>query len=298
MASIAESAVESRVDRLQRVGRRALRLPLIPITVLSILLVCAAFAPLIAPHDPRGRDEGLRERVVKKLTPPFQSWDNPLGTDTIGRDVLSRLIHGARTSAIISIIALGTGVLIGTTLGLIAGFRGGITDAIIMRLVDAAMGFPLILAAMLIVVILGTGLQNVILAIAVTVWARFARQVRGEVLSIKERDYVILARIAGLSEPMIIMRHIFPNVVNTLLIVTSLQVGNVILTEASLSFLGLGLPPGDPAWGIMVAEGRDFIIDAWWLSLLPGLVIVAVVLAVNFFGDWLRDTLDPKLRRV
>lgn len=298
MASITESAVESRVDRLKGVGRRALRLPLIPITVLSILLVCAAFAPLIAPHDPRGRDEDLRERVVKKLTPPLQSWDNPLGTDTTGRDVLSRLIHGARTSAIISIIALGTGVLIGTTLGLIAGFRGGITDAIIMRLVDAAMGFPLILAAMLIVVILGTGLQNVILAIAVTVWARFARQVRGEVLSVKEREYVILARIAGLPEPMILIRHIFPNIVNTLLIVASLQVGNVILTEASLSFLGLGLPPGDPAWGIMVAEGRDFIIDAWWLSLLPGLVIVAVVLAVNFFGDWLRDTLDPKLRRV
>ena len=121
---------------------------------------------------------------------------------------------------------------------------------------------------------------------------------RGEVLSVKEREYVILARIAGLPEPMILIRHIFPNIVNTLLIVASLQVGNVILTEASLSFLGLGLPPGDPAWGIMVAEGRDFIIDAWWLSLLPGLVIVAVVLAVNFFGDWLRDTLDPKLRRV
>ena len=298
MASITRIAAETRIGRLKRVGRRVRRLPLLPIVELSILLICAVFAPLIAPHDPRGRDEDLRERVVKKLTPPLQSWDNPLGTDTTGRDVLSRLIHGARTSAIISIIALGTGVLVGTTLGLIAGFRGGITDAIIMRLVDAAMGFPLILAAMLIVVILGTGLQNVILAIAVTVWARFARQVRGEVLSVKERDYVILARIAGLAEPMIMMRHIFPNIVNTLLIVASLQVGNVILTEASLSFLGLGLPPGDPAWGSMVAEGRDYIIDAWWLSLLPGLVILAVVLAVNFFGDWLRDTLDPKLRRI
>jgi len=164
--------------------------------------------------------------------------------------------------------------------------------------VDAALAFPLILVAMLIVVILGTGIQNIILAIAATVWARFARQVRGEVLSIKERDFVTLAKIAGVSEPAIIARHIFPNVVNTLLIVVSLQVGQVILTEASLSFLGLGLPPGDPAWGIMVAEGRNFVIDAWWLSLFPGIAITLVVLAFNFFGDWLRDTLDPKLRRL
>lgn len=298
MASGARIIVGTRVARLRGVGRRARRLPFIPLTVLTIMLVCAIFAPLLAPHDPRGRDETMREQSVKKLTPPFQSWENPLGTDVVGRDVLSRLIFGARTSAIISLTALGSGVLVGTVLGLIAGFKGGWIDSLIMRLVDAVMGFPLILAAMLIVVILGAGIQNVILAIAVTVWARFARQVRGEVLSLKERDYVIMARVAGVPEPMIVMRHIFPNVINTLLIVVSLQVGNVILTESSLSFLGLGLPAGDPAWGIMVSEGRNFIVDAWWLSLLPGLLITAVVLAINFFGDWLRDNLDPKLRRV
>ena len=287
-----------RVSRLWRRPRRGTRIPFIPLAIVGVLLFCAAFADLVSPHHPRGADETQRERVLKTMVPPFQSWDNILGTDRTGRDILSRLIHGARTSAIISLIALGSGVLVGTVLGLVAGYRGGWVDALIMRLVDAALAFPLILVAMLIVVILGTGIQNIILAIAATVWARFARQVRGEVLSIKERDFVTLAKIAGVSEPAIIARHIFPNVVNTLLIVVSLQVGQVILTEASLSFLGLGLPPGDPAWGIMVAEGRNFVIDAWWLSLFPGIAITLVVLAFNFFGDWLRDTLDPKLRRL
>ncbi len=288
-----------RVSRLwRRSGMRRARIPYVPLAIVGLLLFCAIFANLISPHHPRGGDETQRERVVKTLNPPFQSWDNPLGTDRKGLDILSRLIYGARTSAIISLIALGSGVLVGTVLGLVAGYRGGWVDVVIMRLVDAALAFPLILVALLIVVVLGPGIQNIILAIAVTVWARFARQVRGEVLSLKERDFVTLAKIAGVPEQEIILRHIFPNVLNTLLIVVSLQVGQVILTEASLSFLGLGLPPGDPAWGIMVAEGRNFVIDAWWLSLFPGIAITLVVLAFNFFGDWLRDTLDPKLRRL
>ncbi|MBM3943656.1 MAG: ABC transporter permease [SAR202 cluster bacterium] len=294
---VAGSAL-GRVSRLWRRPGRIRRIPVVPLSIVALLLVCAIFANIISPHDPRGADETQRERVLKTLVPPFQNWDNPLGTDRRGLDVLTRLIYGARTSAVISMIALGFGVVAGTVLGLVAGFRGGWADAIIMRLVDAALAFPLILVAMLIVVVLGPGIQNIILAIAATVWARFARQVRGEVLSIKERDFVTLARIAGVPDQTIIARHILPNVVNTLLIVVSLQIGNVILTEASLSFLGLGLPPGDPAWGIMVAEGRNFVIDAWWLSLFPGIAITLVVLAFNFFGDWLRDTLDPKLRRL
>ena len=299
MAAVgAVSTAITRVARIWKARKQARRIPWVPLTILTILLACAVFANVIAPHHPRGLDETTRDRVVKTLVPPFKSWDNPLGTDKTGRDILSRLIYGARTSAIISMIALGTGVTVGTVLGLVAGFRGGWVDALIMRAVDAALGFPLILVAMLIVIVLGTGIQNIIIAIAATVWARFARQIRAEVLSLKERDFVTLAKIAGVPDPVIMMRHIFPNVVNTLLIVVSLQVGNVILTEASLSFLGLGLPPGDPAWGIMVAEGRNFVIDAWWLSLFPGLAITAVVLAFNFFGDWLRDTLDPKLRRL
>jgi peptide/nickel transport system permease protein len=297
MATI--SAVSTAAGRAARTWRRRRirHYPWIPICVVAILAVCAVFAGAIAPHDPRGKDETIRIRVQKTLLPPFQSWDNPLGTDRTGRDVLSRMIYGARTSAVISMIALGTGALVGTVLGLAAGYRGGWIDAIIMRLVDTVLAFPLILVALLIIVVLEPGIHSIILAIAATSWARFARQVRAEVLVTKQLDFVTLAVIAGVPEGVILWRHIFPNVVNTLLIVVSLQVGGVILTEASLSYLGLGLPPDEPAWGIMVSEGRNFIISGWWLSFFPGVAITLVVLAFNFFGDWLRDSLDPKLRR-
>jgi peptide/nickel transport system permease protein len=258
---------------------------------MSILVICAVFAPLLAPYDPT-RISMLDSRVA-----PWQDWSHPLGTDIMGRDMLSRLIYGARTSVFISLVALGTGAFVGTVLGLVAGYREGWLDVLIMRTADAALGFPTILVAMVIVLLLGAGIENIILAVMLTVWARFARMIRGDVLSIKGLDFVTAAKIAGVSTPVIIARHIFPNTVSTLMVITSLQVGQVILLEASLSFLGLGLPPGDPAWGIMVSEGRTVIVDVWWLSLLPGLAITVVVLAFNFFGDWMRDTLDPKLRR-
>lgn len=288
------NVIATSVDRLVRLQRQTgkLRLPWIPVVILAVLVVCAAFAPWVAPHDPteiNTFDAKLR---------PGQTLTHPLGTDTLGRDILSRLVYGARTSAIISLVALATGAFVGALLGLISGYKGGWVDALITRFADATLGFPSILVAMLIVVFLGVGIQNVILAVALTVWARFARMVRGDVLSMKERDFVTLARIAGVNTRVILWRHIFPNVANTLMVITSLQVGQVILLEASLSFLGLGLPPGAPAWGIMVAEGREVILDVWWLPLFPGLAITSVVLAFNFFGDWLRDTLDPKLRRL
>ena len=267
------------------------RLPWLPLSVLVVLLTCSIFAPLLAPHDP------TEISMLNKRIAPGQDLTYPLGTDIMGRDMLSRLIYGARTAMFISLVALGTGMLVGTILGLIAGFRAGWADVLIMRASDAALGFPTILVAMIIVTMLGAGLANIILAVALTVWARFARMIRGDVLSIKELDFVTFAKIAGLSMPMIIWRHIFPNTINTLMVITSLQIGQVILLEASLSFLGLGLPPGDPAWGIMVSEGRSVITSVWWLALLPGLAITIVVLAFNFFGDWMRDTLDPKLRR-
>ena len=267
------------------------KLPWIPVFVLTVLVICAIFAPLLAPHDPTDIS------ILDKRIAPGETLKFPLGTDFLGRDVLSRLIFGARTSVLISLSALGTGVLVGTVLGIVAGYMGGRVDAVISRFADAALGFPSILVALLIVAFLGVGIGNIILAVALTVWARFTRMIRGDVLSVKQSDFVILAKIAGLDTPTIMWRHIFPNVVNTLLVLTSLQVGQVILLEASLSFLGLGLPPGAPAWGIMVAEGRELILDMWWLSLFPGLAITVVVLAFNFFGDWLRDFLDPKLRR-
>ena len=271
---------------------RRMKLPWIPVTILVVLLVCAIFGPLLTPHDP-GEVSILDSRMA-----PWQSLNHPLGTDVLGRDVLARLIYGARTAMFISLVALGTGAVVGTMLGLWAGYRGGLADIIIMRAADAALGFPTVLVAMIVVTILGAGIENIILAVVLTVWARFSRMIRGEVLSIRELDFVTFAKIAGLSAPMIIWRHIFPNTINTLMVVTSLLVGQVILLEASLSFLGLGLPPGAPAWGIMVSEGKDEILDVWWLSLFPGISITTVVLAFNFFGDWLRDTLDPKLRRL
>tara|TARA_B100000745_G_scaffold150274_1_gene98246 strand:- start:230 stop:1111 length:882 start_codon:yes stop_codon:yes gene_type:complete len=270
---------------------RELKLPWIPITILTILVICSAFAPLLAPHDPQ--DLNVKERK----TAPGTTWEFPLGTDMLGRDMLSRLIYGARTSVFISLVALGAGALVGTIIGVCSGYFGGRTDIVMMRLVDAVLGFPTILLALIIVAILGAGILNVIIAIAATVWARFARQARGEVLSLRERDFVTLAVVAGVPATMIMWRHIFPNVVNTVLVIVSLLVGQTILLEASLSFLGVGVPPGDPAWGIMVAEGRDTLVNVWWLSLFPGVAITIVVMSMNFFGDWLRDTLDPKLRR-
>ncbi len=290
----AETSLTSRgVDRLLNLPGQArkLQLPWFSLSVVVVLLICALFAPLLTPYDP-GRTSILDSRMA-----PGDSLSHPLGTDVLGRDVLARLIYGARTAMFISLVALGSGAFVGTVLGLISGSRGGWADVLIMRTADAALGFPTILVALIIVTFLGAGIQNIILAVVLTVWARFARMLRGDVLSIKELDFVTFAKIAGLSSPMIIARHIFPNTVNTLMVITSLLIGQVILLEASLSFLGLGLPPGSPAWGIMISEGKDEILNVWWLSLFPGIAITVVVLAFNFFGDWLRDTLDPKLRR-
>jgi peptide/nickel transport system permease protein len=246
---------------------------------------------LLTPHDP------LEISILDSRLAPGDSLSHPLGTDVLGRDILARLIFGARTAMFISLVALSAGAFVGSVLGLVAGYRGGWLDILIMRAADAALGFPTILVAMIVVTILGAGIENIILAVVLTVWARFARMIRGDVLYIRELDFVTFAKIAGVSTPIIILRHVFPNTINTLMVVTSLLVGQVILLEASLSFLGLGLPPGAPAWGIMVSEGKDEILNVWWLSLFPGLAITVVVLAFNFFGDWLRDTLDPKLRR-
>ena len=271
---------------------RELRLPWIPISILVLLIIAAVFAPLLAPHNPEQLNK--RDREV----PPFENTKFLLGTDKSGKDILSRLIYGARTSVFISLVALGTGAVVGSAIGVMSGYFGGRVDIFLMRLVDAVLGFPTVLLALIIVAIAGgAGIGNVIVAVAATVWARFARQARGEVLSIKERDFVTLAIVAGVSAPVIMWRHVFPNVINTVLIVISLLVGQTILLEASLSFLGVGVPPGDPAWGIMVSEGRDQIFEIWWLALFPGIAITVVVMAMNFFGDWLRDTLDPRLRR-
>ncbi|MFQ6028092.1 MAG: ABC transporter permease [Dehalococcoidia bacterium] len=270
---------------------REARLPWIPIMVLITLLILGIGADLLAPYDPT--DSNLKSKSIT----PFTDLSHPLGTDLLGKDMLSRLIHGARTTLQVTTPAMVIAVLVGTTIGLISGYSGRWIDAILMRITDATLGFPSILVAMLIVTLIGTGMMGVVVAVTATTWARFARMIRGEVLVTRERDFVTLARILGVSPVMIVWRHIFPNVVNTLMVMISLTIGQVILLEASLSFLGLGMKPGEPAWGIMVAEGRQQLLTIWWLALFPGVMITIVVMAFNFFGDWLRDYLDPRLRR-
>jgi peptide/nickel transport system permease protein len=271
-------------------------IPLFPSLVLVALIFTAVFAASLAPHSPT---EG---NIMRKLVPPVWTergtWEHPLGTDRFGRDVLSRIIYGSQISLVVSLLAIGVAGTLGTLVGLIAGYRGGLTDAVLMRLTDIALSLPTILIAVVLVAVSEPSFRNVTLVISLLLWPRFARQIRGETLAIKEQDFVALAVVAGRSSAWIISRHIFPNVVPTLLVICTLQVGYVILLEGSLSFLGVGVPPPSPAWGLMIADGRGFLATAWWIALFPGLAMLLTVLAVNLLGDWLRDRLDPKLRQV
>ena len=221
-----------------------------------------------------------------------------LGTDKHGRDILSRIIHGARVSLTVSLLAVFLGGGIGTILGLIAGYFGGIWDGLIMRLVDLMLAFPSILLALVMVAAIGSGYSTVIIVIVVLLWSRYARVVRGEALAIKQSDYIARARVAGASHVRIMIRHIFPNLVNTVIVLATLEVGAVIILESTLSFLGAGIPRPTPAWGVMVADGRELIIANWWIFFFPTMAIVLTVLSMNLLGDWLRDRLDPRLRNV
>ena len=227
-----------------------------------------------------------------------------LGTDQLGRDILSRIIYGARISLIAAAVTLGVGGSIGVLLGLVAGWYGGVVDEAIMRFVDILLAIPLVLIALVLVTTLGGASLSIIVAVlTIFIWPRFARQLRGEVLQLKNMDFVALAKVAGASTPRILFIHIFPGTINTLIVVATLQVGIVILLESTLSFLGAGVPPPTPAWGVMVADGRDhlaggFSDGSWWISTFPGIAIVLTVLSLNLFGDWLRDKLDPRLRQI
>ena len=221
----------------------------------------------------------------------------PLGTDHLGRDIYSRLVHGARISLIIALVTLGVGGTLGVFLGLVSGWYGGWVDELIMRLVDVILSLPLILVTLVLVVSVGQSLELIVAVLSLWIWPRFARMVRGEVLQLKTMDYVALARVAGASTLRIMFIHLFPGTINTLIVVATLQVGIVILVEATLSFLGAGIPPPTPAWGSMVADGRDRLVDGWWIATLPGVAILLTVMSLNLFGDWLRDVLDPRLRQ-
>ena len=283
-------------ERRDQVNYELRHLPWIPLIIIGGMVFAAVFAPILAPYSPT--KQTLRDKLLPPAWQEGGTTEHLLGTDILGRDILSRLIHGARVSLIVATTALLSGGLIGGVLGVISGYVGGKVDTMIMRAVDATLAFPTILFALLLAVTMGQGLRTVVLAVTLILWARFARVTRGEVLSLKPSDYISLALIHGCSSFRIMAIHIMPNVFNTFMVMLTLHVGLVILTEASLSFLGAGIPPPTPSWGQMVADGRAKVATAWWISIIPGVAITMVVIAFNLFGDWLRDRLDPKLRQL
>jgi peptide/nickel transport system permease protein len=267
----------------------------IPATVLLILVAAAILAPLVSPYDP------LQTSLTQRLQPPVfagGSQAHLLGTDKLGRDVLSRIIFGARVSLSASLLVILITSTIGTALGILGGFLGGYVDSVLMRITDTSLAFPGILIALLLAVTLGPSFTTVVLAISLLGWAPYARLIRGEVLRLRNADFVLQARIMGCSPLRTMATHIFPNVVNPLLILSTLSVGLVILIESTLSYLGAGIPPPIATWGSMVADGRGLIDTAWWISFFPGLAIGLTVLSGNYLGDWLRDRLDPRLRQI
>jgi len=272
------------------------RLPWGPIVIITVMVFVAVFAPLLTPHSP------TEQSLPNKLIPPaWQEDGNPkylLGTDLLGRDLLTRLFYGARVSLTVAAAALLAGGGVGLVIGIVSGYVGGRLDSVLMRMVDATLAFPTILFALLLAITMGAGLRTVVIAVSLILWARFARVVRGEVLAVKSRDFIALAQVRGCSHLRIMGVHILPNVLNTFMVLLTLHMGFVIIVEASLSFLGAGIPAPTPSWGQMVAEGRGKIASAWWLSMFPGIAITLVVLAFNLFGDWLRDRLDPKLSQL
>ena len=288
---------DSKVERgYVAVLRGALRLPLLPFGIIAIAVFVAVFADALVLHDPEAISPG------NALLPPAflaeGSWAYPLGTDRLGRDILSRILLGTRLSLGVAAVALLIGGIVGTALGIIAGYRGGWIDALVMRMADSFLAFPSVLIALVLSVTVGPGFGIVALVLGIVLWARFARLIRGEILVWKQRDFVALARVAGAGGIYIVLHHLLPNVVNSLVVLCTLQVGWAIVVEASLTFLGAGIPPPAPTWGGMVGEGLDFIESAWWISVMPGVAILIVVFSFNLVGDWLRDRLDPHLRNV
>jgi len=292
LMAVLPSTSEERGDKRHRVTTFYLlsqnKVALASLFVLIFLVVCAIAAPLIAPYNPI--------EVVMKEALRSPSWRHPMGTDNFGRDLLSRIIFGARVSLQVGIIATGIGALFGALIGLIAGYYGKRIDAIAMRVVDLMLAFPGLILALVVIAILGPSLPNLMIAVGIRHIPSFARVVRGSVLSAKENLYVEAARSIGCSASRIMFRHILPNVVAPMIVLSSLDVATAIIHGAALSFLGLGAQPPTPEWGAMLSDGRRYIAHAWWLTFFPGLAIMVTVLAINLLGDGLRVALDPRMR--
>jgi peptide/nickel transport system permease protein len=271
------------------------RLALLGLAVVAASLLLAMVAPALAPTDP------VRNDLLARLAPPAWveggSWQHPLGTDTLGRDVVSRLLYGARVSLIVGFSAVVVAGVLGLALGLAAGYYGGRIDEALMRVGDVQLAFPALVLAVAVLAVVGSGLGSIVLVLGVTGWVTYARIARGETISLRHREFVEGARALGAGDAAILWRHVLPNVLPSITVVATFSVARTIIAEASLSFLGLGLPPPAPSWGAMLDEGRNYLTTGWWLALFPGLAILAVVLGINVVGDWLRDTLDPRVER-
>jgi len=279
-----------------RVSQFILKNPALTVAGLlsATLVLLAVFAPWLAPHDPMVGN--LMERLMPPAWEENGSWQHWLGTDVLGRDIFSRLIYGARVSLAVCALAILLAGCVGSFLGIVAGYFGGVIDSLIMRIVDLAISLPIILLALLFGVLFGPSFNNIVIIIGLVLWSQFARMARGETLKVKQNDYIDLARAAGCSPFSIMLHHVLPNVAGSLIVLATLQVGTVIIMEASLSFLGVGVPPPLPAWGSMIAEGRSYVVSAWWLCIFPGLAVLLTVLSVNVLGDALTDELNPVLR--
>ncbi|MDA8126618.1 MAG: ABC transporter permease [Deltaproteobacteria bacterium] len=281
----------------ERVWRLIKDLPLAAILLLLPVTVCGLLGQFFIPHDPGAIDPS------KALRPPSwligAGWSHLFGTDYLGRDVFSRVIMGAQASLLVSFVGVGLAGLFGITLGLLSAYFRSWVDTVVVMLIDIQRSMPAILLALLLSAALGSsGLGSVVIVVAIIYWTHYAMVVRGETLSVKQRDYVVMARVLGATNKRILAKHIFPNVIDSALVVASLQLGSAIMLEAMLSFLGMGVQPPAVAWGKMIAESRLYIATAWWLPTFPGIALVITVLGANLFGDWLRDRLDPKLRQV
>src|SRR5713101_8954489 len=273
-------------------ARSALRgAPVFSLCFLTLAMACAIFAPFIAPYDPI-----LTNSAKPLFSPSFV--EHLLGTDHLGRDILSRLVYGARISVTVGFLAVFVSGTVGTLIAVVSGVVRGWADTVLMRLTDAFLALPFLMVAVLVVSLLGPSLVNVVLVIGLLRWMTYARTIRSEVLRLTEMDFVRVARAAGARRRRIIVQHILPNIVNTLLVLGTLEVGSAVITEASLSFLGLGVPRPLPSWGTMLAESQTYVFTAWWLPVFPGIAITLLVMASNLIGDWLRDRLDPTRRQL
>lgn len=294
MAVVAAPAVRRLgLPTRRRRRSRSRRLPVVSMVVLGLIVLLAVFGGLLT------GGEASKGDLSASLAPPVWAadgtWEHPLGTDSLGRDVLARMIAGARTTLLVGGAGVALAGLIGSLVGLLAGYFGGLVDTVLMRITDVVLAIPLLVLGLAVATVLGRGTGNVVVVLTAITWTFYARLVRSEVLRLRETEYVASARLSGVTHRRILRRHILPNILNTIVVVATLQVGYTIIVAASLSFLGLGVPDDVPEWGLMLAEGQAYVSSAWWLSVLPGAALAATVLSANLFGDWLRDRLDPNV---